>query len=106
MSSHPPSASRALVRKITLAYAALGALALIGFAAPVGTERLIFAAVLMAGVLVLICAGMLVREVGGQPPFSVVPGWPDRAVRIAALLMVVLFLFASHLGIEFRPGAA
>ncbi|KAA5802380.1 hypothetical protein F1654_11195 [Alkalicaulis satelles] len=106
MSSQAPNAPRATVRKITLGYGVLGLIALAGFFAPVGTERLAFSMVLMGGAFILMATGMIVREVGGQPPFSVVPGWPDRAVRIAALVVVVAFLAASHLGLEYRPGGA
>ncbi|MGY6628632.1 MAG: hypothetical protein ACXIVL_08935 [Oceanicaulis sp.] len=106
MSAHPPSASPALVRKLTYAHAALGLCAIAGFQAAHGPERLIFAGVLVTGLTALIVAGFLVREVGGRAPFSVVPGWPDRVLRLAAFVCVFGFGVVSYLGLEYRPPAA
>lgn len=103
MSARPPSASPALVRKLTYAHAALGLCAIAGFQAAHGVERLILAGLLVAGVFALIVAGFLVREVGGQAPFSVVPGWPDRALRLTAFVSVIAFGVVSWLGLEYRP---
>jgi len=106
MSARPPSASPALVRKLTYAHAALGLCAIAGFQAAHGPERLVFAGILVAGIAALMVAGFLVHEVGGQPPFSVVPGWPDRVLRLAAFLCVIAFGVVSYLGLEYRPPAA
>jgi uncharacterized membrane protein len=105
MSARPPSASPALVRKLTYAHAALGLCAIAGFQAAHGLERLIFAGILVAGIIALMVAGFLVREVGGQPPYSVVPGWPDRALRLAAFVSVLVFGVVSYIGLEYRPPA-
>jgi uncharacterized membrane protein len=105
MSARPPSASPALVRKLTYAHAALGLCAIAGFQAAHGLERLIFASLLVAGIIALMVAGFLVREVGGQPPYSVVPGWPDRALRLAAFVSVLVFGVVSYIGLEYRPPA-
>ncbi len=105
MSARPPSASPALVRKLTYAHGALGLCALAGFQAAHGVERLIFAGGLVTGIIILMVAGFLVREVGGQAPYSVVPGWPDRVLRLAAFAGVMAFGVVSYLGLEYRPPA-
>lgn len=103
MSARPPSASPSLVRTLTYAHAALGLCAIAGFQAAHGTERVIFAGSLVTGIIALMVAGFLVREVGGQPPYSVVPGWPDRMLRLAAFVSVIAFGVVSWLGLEYRP---
>lgn len=103
MSARPPSASPSLVRTLTCVHAALGVCAIAGFQADHGPARVIIAGLLVAGVIALMVTGYLVREVGGQAPYSVVPGFPDRALRLAALACVIVFGVVSWLGLEYRP---